>query len=155
MAARSALKGGVELPMLRLSLIALTLSLAASASAGAQEVIRNDSARADPPPATAVGDQTRTDAEANGAWAQAVLDRADESRAGVNAKAGDATPDGKTAACVRNPDRSPHGEAWVSGGTGGYRDYGVVASQPIGDCGQVTVGFERGQADYGRGRRGR
>jgi hypothetical protein len=143
--------------MLRLSLAALMLSLAASA-AGAQEVIRNDSARADPPAAAGAGDDqaTQTDARANGAWAQAVLDKAAETRAGVKSKAADTSAAGKAAACVRNPDRSPHGEAWVSAGTGGYRDYGAVATQPVGDGGQVTIGFEQGaDSGYGRGRRGR
>ena len=144
--------------MLRLTIAALIVSLAASATAGAQEVIRNDSARADPAPAAAVDAQAgQTDAEANGAWAQAILDKAAESRAGVKSAAAQASADGtaKPAACVRNPDRAPHGEASVSAGTGGYRDYSVVVTQPVGDCGQVTVGFEQGQAGYGRGRRGR
>ncbi len=89
------------------------------------------------------GDE-QAQAEADGAWARAVMDRA------AAGKTSGAKP-----GCVRNPDRSPHGEAWVAAGSSGYRDVGAVATVPVGNCSSLTVGFDQGQDNYGRGRRGR
>jgi hypothetical protein len=129
---------------------ALVLSLALTSAAYSQEILRNDPANADPKPvATAAvsADADQTDAEANGAWARAVMDRAADNKKVAAAKSG----------CVRNPDRAPHGEVWAGVGTRGYNDIGGVVTQPIGDCSTLTLGYEQGGGDvgYGRGRRGR
>jgi hypothetical protein len=137
--------------MLRLSMLAVTASLALATVAQGQEVVQsNDAHRADPPAATAPTPEDEYNAAANGAWARAVMDNA------TNGKA--AAVDGKSSSgCVRNPDRAPHGEVWAGAGTGGYRDYGGVVTRPLGDCAQVTLGIEQSQDNYGGGygRRGR
>jgi hypothetical protein len=58
---------------------------------------------------------------------------------------------GAHARCEAPPDRKPHGEVWAGVGTGGYRAIGGVVSQPIGKCGQLTIGgsYSRG-AGYWR-----
>jgi hypothetical protein len=124
---------------------ALVLSLALTSAAYSQEIVHNDGSQADPKTVVSdapVSGDERAQAEADGAWARAVMDRAASGKTS-NDKAG----------CVRNPDRSPHGEAWVSAGSDGYHDVGAVATTPIGNCSTLTVGFDQGQ--YGGGRRGR
>lgn len=49
-------------------------------------------------------------------------------------------------------DGKPHGEVWAGVGTRGYRTVGGVVTQPIGDCGSVTVGVSRTEGDFGRRR---
>lgn len=128
---------------------ALVLSLALTSVAFSQEILRNDPSQADPRPAAtdaaASGDE-QSQAEADGAWARAVMDKAAAGKS-RDSKAG----------CVRNPDRAPHGEVWAGAGSNGYRDIGGVVTQPVGDCATVTVGYEQGQDSLGhrRGRRGR
>jgi hypothetical protein len=51
--------------------------------------------------------------------------------------------------CVRNPDRAPHGSAGVSVGTGGYRAADIFVTQPIGDCGQISVGISTSRGGRG------
>jgi hypothetical protein len=126
---------------------ALVLSLALTSTAYSQEIVSKDASQADPKPAAADGAASgdeQSQAEADGAWARAVMDRA----------AAGKTSDSK-ASCVRNPDRSPHGEAWVAAGSNGYREAGGVATVPVGNCSTLTVGFDQGQDNSGRGRRGR
>jgi hypothetical protein len=128
---------------------ALVLSLALTSAAYSQEVVRKDASQADPKPAAAdaaVSGDEQTQAEADGAWARAVMDRA---AAGKSS--------GSKAGCVRNHDRAPHGEVWAGAGSNGYRDVGGVVTEPIGNCSTLTVGYDQGSdnLDYGRGRRGR
>ena len=43
--------------------------------------------------------------------------------------------------CVpASPDGKPHGEVWAGAGAHGYREAGGVVTEPIGRCGQVTIG---------------
>ncbi|MCR5877917.1 hypothetical protein [Phenylobacterium sp. J367] len=79
-----------------------------------------------------------------GAWAQGVLD-------GRPAEAADAEGAPRSR-CPPN-DGKPHGEVWGSVGTGGYRSVGGVVTQPIGECGSVTVGVSKSEGGYGRRRR--
>jgi hypothetical protein len=46
---------------------------------------------------------------------------------------------GERPGCRPPPDRKPHGEVWAAIGTGGYRSVGGVVTQPIGDCGFITI----------------
>jgi len=57
----------------------------------------------------------------------------------------------KPYAGVRNEsldDGKPHGEVSVSIGTGGYRDYGVVVSGPIGENGRYSLSYRRVENGY-------
>ena len=45
-------------------------------------------------------------------------------------------------------DRQPHGEVSVGVGTGGYRDYGVAMSLPIGDSGRLDLSYRQVENDY-------
>jgi hypothetical protein len=141
----------------------LVLSLAAAAlatSALAQEAISTRPADSAPPPAAApvTGlDEPSADQNQAADWARRVLARANgelpptDERAEAAAEAG-LPPPGK-GGCVRNPDRSPHGEVTVAAGSRGYRGAGGVVTQPVGDCGQVTIGIstQRGGGYYGGG----
>lgn len=54
-------------------------------------------------------------------------------------------------------DRKMHGEVSVSVGTGGYRDYGVAVSLPLGENGRLDVSYRQvengfGYNGYGYGR---
>ena len=42
---------------------------------------------------------------------------------------------------------------WAGIGTGGYRQIGGVVTQPIGDCGQVTIAIDKVEMDGPRRRR--
>ena len=123
---------------------ALALVLAPAGLAQAQEALPNPR----PEPAAVIpssdvktvgGDKDaadRADAEANGAWARKILD---------DAAAGKSDKDGKSKAACSNPntDRKAHGEVWVGVGTGGYREYGGVVTQPLGDCSEITLGLDQ------------
>ena len=55
-------------------------------------------------------------------------------------------------------DRKPHGEVSVGMGTGGYRDYGVAVSLPVGEHGRLDLSYRQvengfGYGGYGYGRR--
>ena len=45
-------------------------------------------------------------------------------------------------------DRKPHGEVSVSIGTGGYRDYGVAVSGPIGENGRFSLSYRQVENGY-------
>ncbi len=45
-------------------------------------------------------------------------------------------------------DGKPHGEVSVSIGTGGYRDYGVAVSGPIGDHGRFSLSYRQVENGY-------
>jgi hypothetical protein len=138
--------------------VLLSLALAAIGSAAlAQEAIATRGTDNSAPPAAApvTALDAPTDNQAQAAeWARRVLARANgelpptDERAEQLAEAGQAP--GKNG-CVRNPDRSPHGEVSVAVGSRGYREASGVVTQPIGDCGQVTIGIgtSRGGGYYG------
>jgi hypothetical protein len=143
--------------MKRTLVLALALSAAATAAL-AQEAIATRGTDDTAPPAAApvasLDEPTQGQAQA-AEWARRVLARANgqlpptDERAEQMAEAG-VTPDqGK--GCIRNPDRSPHGEVSVAVGSRGYREASGVVTQPIGDCGQVTIGIgtSRGGGYYG------
>lgn len=73
----------------------------------------------------------------------------DAAPAGADPEAPDARahPRARSRGCEPPPDRKPHGEVWAGIGTGGYRSVGGVVTQPIGNCGSLTVGvsYERGR----------
>ena len=45
-------------------------------------------------------------------------------------------------------DRKPHGEVSVGIGTGGYRDYGVAVSLPVGENGRLDISYRRVENGY-------
>jgi hypothetical protein len=45
-------------------------------------------------------------------------------------------------------DRKPHGEVSVSIGTGGYRDYGVAVSLPVGEHGRLDLSYRQVENGY-------
>lgn len=45
-------------------------------------------------------------------------------------------------------DGKPHGEVSVSIGTGGYRDYGVAVSGPIGENGRISLSYRQVENGY-------
>ena len=139
--------------MKRTVLIALTVS-ALSGAAFAQEAMSTRPADSPPPPSAApvASLDEPTDNQAQAAeWARRVLARANGQLPPTDERA----PEGYAQAgegrrgCIRNPDRSPHGEMEVAVGTGGYRSASGVVTQPIGDCGQITIGI--GTSRGGRG----
>jgi hypothetical protein len=82
-----------------------------------------------------------------GAWANDVLAgrrSRDEAEARTAEAAGPRCPP---------TDGRPHGEVLGEVGTGGYRSVGGVVSQPVGDCGRVTVGISRTEGRFGHRRR--
>lgn len=123
----------------------LALALAFGSTAAAEEPMTTAGASASPPPAAeaALTAPTPTAAEDRkareiGDWARGVLDgRPSEQAAASRCPASD----GK-----------PHGEVWAGIGTRGYRTVGGVVTQPLGDCGQVTVGVSHTGSDVGRRR---
>ena len=128
---------------------ALCLVLAWSSAAAADEPMRTAGASASPP--AAVGDPAppiasmppaMADAKAQeiGDWARRVI--AGEPSAEARAEA--------RPRCPAPPDRKPHGEVWAGIGTGGYREIGAVVTQPIGECGSLTLGISRTESGYGR-----
>lgn len=131
-----------------LRLLALAgLALAFGPAAAAQEPMATAGASASPPAAEAapppVASTTAEDRKAReiGDWARGVLDgRPSEEAAAI-----------ATSRCPAS-DGKPHGEVWAGIGTRGYRTVGGVVTQPIGDCGSVTVGVSRTESDFGRRR---
>ena len=138
------------------------LSLALTAIGGAalaQEAMSTRPADSPPPPAaapvTSLDEPSDNQAQA-AEWARRVLARANgqlpptDERAEELAAAGWTDEDVKRG-CVRNPDRSPHGSMSVAVGSRGYRGVSGVVTQPIGDCGQLTIGIgtSRGRGFYG------
>jgi hypothetical protein len=131
------------------TLAAAGLFLSWTSGAAAQEAIRTGDGGAPPPTvgapplsgaAPASGGQSPQEI---GDWARRVL-------------AGAPAPDAKAPdrpRCAPPPDRKPHGEVWAGIGTHGYRDVGGVVTQPIGDCGSVTVAISHTEANFGRHRR--
>ncbi|HEY8571914.1 hypothetical protein [Phenylobacterium sp.] len=118
-----------------------------AAPALAQEAIAT--ASAEPPPgAEAPPVAVREDPsspEAIGRWAQGVL-------AGAPAESSrtDAAPSGR---CAPPADRKPHGSVWAGIGSGGYRNIGVEVTEPVGDCGQVTIAIDKTEMDVRERRR--
>ncbi len=136
----------------------LTLALTAAASAAlAQEAMstRSTDSNAPPPaaPVASLDEPTRNQAQA-AEWARQVLARANGQLPPTDERALEMAEAGQTPGrngCVRNPDRSPHGEVSVAVGSRGYREASGVVTQPIGDCGQITIGIgtSRGGGYYG------
>lgn len=88
-------------------------------------------------------------AEAPTVWAASngERDRGDTARAD---DARDAARSGRSR-CGRKADPDPHGHVWAEVGTGGYRSAGAVVTQPLGDCGSLTVGVSKTEGRvYGR-----
>lgn len=154
--------------MKRILVLSCVLALT-GATAFAQEAMTTRPADSPPPPEAApVADLYRAPSEQDQAaeWARRVLARANgqlpptDERAERLAEAG-VNPEDIKKGCVRNPDRSPHGEVSASVGSRGYRSVGGVVTQPVGDCGQVTIGISTSQGGlfgpgyygggYGRG----
>jgi len=48
-------------------------------------------------------------------------------------------------------DRKMHGEVSVGFGTGGYRDYGVAVSLPLGETGRLAISYRQVENGYGYG----
>ncbi|WP_334163358.1 hypothetical protein [Phenylobacterium sp.] len=133
-----------------LRLLALAgLALAFGPAAAAEEAMATAGASASPPPAAetppaAPGPTAAEDRAAReiGDWARGVLDgRPSEEIAAAGASRCPAS------------DGRPHGQVWAGIGTRGYRTVGGVVTQPLGDCGQVTVGVSHTESDFGRRRR--
>ena len=143
-------------PMKCSVLFGLALTAVASAAL-AQEAMSTRPADSFPPPAAApvTSLDEPSDSQVQAAeWARRVLARANgdlpptDERAEQMAEAG-LTP-GRNG-CIRNPDRTPHGEVSVAVGSRGYREASGVVTQPIGDCGQITIGIgtSRGGGFFG------
>lgn len=121
--------------------------------AQADEVIATGVGGAPPPaaePAPAPGSEPSEGAKAQaiGDWAHRVMSgepSADEDQP-REARAG-------SGRCTRAEDRQPHGQVWAGVGTGGYRNVGGVVTQPVGDCGQVTIAIDHTESNGGRWRR--
>ena len=64
--------------------------------------------------------------------------------------AGRSTADKPWGEAVNAPadDRKPHGEVSVSIGTGGYRDYGVAVSVPVGEHGRLDLRYRQVENGY-------
>jgi len=124
-------------------LAVLGATLALGASAAAQEVITAGPKGAPPAaaPDGAVSEEGNSP-EAIGAWGRRVL-------------AGEPAPDdrraanGKASGCPAPPDHRPHGAVWAGIGTGGYREVGGAVTQPLGDCGQVSVAIDKVEGRFG------
>ncbi len=142
--------------MKRTALLSLALAAIGGAALAQEAIATRSTDGASPPPAAPVAslDQPTQNQDQAAEWARRVLARANgelpptDERAEQMAEAG-VTP-GKNG-CVRNPDRSPHGEVSVAVGSRGYREAGGVVTQPIGDCGQITIGIgtSRGGGYFG------
>jgi hypothetical protein len=138
--------------MNRSLLLALALS-GLTVSAHAQDAIATRGAQDAPPVAAGtpavrtVDEPTPSQAEA-AEWGRQVLARANgqlppsDDRAELNRTAENAK------GCVRNPDRAPHGSVGVSVGSGGYRAADVYMTQPIGDCGQISIGISTSRGGH-------
>ena len=64
--------------------------------------------------------------------------------------AGRSTADKPWAEAANEPvdDRKPHGEVSVGIGTGGYRDYGVAVSLPLGENGRLDLRYRQVENGY-------
>ncbi len=137
--------------------LVLALALTALATGAlAQEAIATRPADSPSPQASAAPvaslDQPTQNQDDAAAWARRVLARANGQLPPTDerAEAGQLAGDGQ-GGCVRNPDRSPHGEVSAAVGSRGYRGVSGVVTQPIGDCGQITIGISSQQGGgYGR-----
>ena len=127
---------------------ALAVAVLAAGAASAEEAIRTAGPGA--PPVAAAGsvalptdssDRDARNAQEIGDWARRVL-AGEPSR---EAEA-DAQPPPR---CQPIGDGKPHGEVWVGIGNRGYREIGGVVTQPIGDCGSVTVAVSHTEGDFG------
>jgi hypothetical protein len=93
------------------------------------------------PDAGAPVDERATASQVDAArWGHEVLDRAAGKLPPSDDRLAQAGP-GAGKGCVRNPDRAPHGSVGVSAGSGGYRGADVFMTQPVGDCGQISIGI--------------
>lgn len=126
--------------MLRFAVVLSVAAMCAASGALADEAIQTHSSTApvapEAPASTVSPEQAQR--QADGDWARGVM-------AGADAEARGEKKPADTQHCQRNPDRNPHGEAWAGVGSGGYSEFGVVVTQPIGDCGQVTVAASQAQ----------
>ncbi|HVI32032.1 hypothetical protein [Phenylobacterium sp.] len=125
------------------------LALAFGTAAWAQEPMTTAGASASPPAAESapapIADATAAEdrrAREIGDWARGVLE----------GRPSEETADAASARCPPS-DGKPHGQVWAGIGTRGYRTVGGVVTQPLGDCGSVTVGVSRTESDFGRRRR--
>lgn len=64
----------------------------------------------------------------------------------LSARAVEPTPYG--GAPLWRDDRKPHGEVSIGVGTGGYRDYGVAMSLPIGESGRLDLSYRQAENGY-------
>lgn len=143
--------------MKRILALSSVLALAAGAAFAQEAMTTRPADGPAPPPPAPVADLDRPSSQQDQAadWARRVLARANgqlpptDERAEALAAAG-VNPEDIKKGCVRNPDRSPHGEVSASVGSGGYRGGGFVVTQPVGDCGQVTIGISTERGGYGR-----
>ena len=123
------------------------LALACSGAASAEEAIRTGDGGAPPTGVSAIPTPLPrgpdTSAQEIGDWARRIF-------AGEPSRE---VPAERVARCQAPPDRKPHGEVWVGVGTRGYREIGGVVTQPIGDCGRITLGFSHSEANLPERRR--
>jgi hypothetical protein len=110
-------------------------------AAWADEVIATGVGGAPPPaaeatPAPGAEPSEAAKAQAIGDWAQRVMS---------GEPAPEDQPPAKGGRCTRVEDRQPHGQVWAGIGTRGYRNVGGVVTQPIGDCGQVTIAIDHSE----------
>lgn len=124
----------------------------------AQEIVRagadgappmDDTVSAAPLDRAAATDAARD--RAIGEWGKRVI--AGQSTAELDAPAGDKPAAAK--GCGNQPanDGKPHGQVWAGVGTHGYRNIGGVVTQPIGQCGSLTLAIDKTEGDFGRRRR--
>lgn len=123
-------------------LAVLGASFALAGQAWAQEVIAAGPTGA--PPAAETSIDADNSPEAIRAWGRRVL--AGEPAADAKPAQGAA---GMASGCPPAPDHKPHGAVWGAVGTGGYREVGGVVTQPIGDCGQVSVAIDKVEGRFG------
>lgn len=117
-----------------LALVTFALTAVAPAAWADQPIATGDAgappAASAPPRPLSYGDQSP---EAIGAWARGVMANASEPQARPPARAQGCVP-------AASPDGKPHGEVWAGAGTHGYREAGGVVTEPLGACGQLTIG---------------
>lgn len=128
-------------------------ALLAAPAAQADEVIATNVGGAPPPaaetaPGAGSGPSEAVKAQAIGDWAHRVM-------SGEPAPEDDQAPPARSGSgrCTRVEDRQPHGQVWAGIGTGGYRNVGGVVTQPVGDCGSVTIAIDHTESNGGRWRR--
>ena len=129
-------------------------ALLATTGARAQEIVRTGAegsppAAVEPVAAAPVADRSEAAKDkAIGDWAQRVL-------AGAPSIDDDARPQpAKGCAGLPANDGKPHGEVWAGVGNHGYREIGGVVTQPLGQCGSLTVAVDKTDGNFGRrGRR--